>query len=78
MPKSRLLPTLSALFAVVIWGGTFIATKIALKEVSPATIVWIRFGIGVIVLGITVLSRKQFALVDLSSCLHGFYLFVVC
>jgi drug/metabolite transporter (DMT)-like permease len=62
MPKSRLLPTLSALFAVVIWGGTFIATKIALTEVSPATIVWIRFGIGVIVLGIMVLVRKQFAL----------------
>ena len=62
MPKHRLLPTLSALFAVIIWGGTFIATKIALKEVSPATIVWIRFGIGVIVLGITVFARKQFAL----------------
>jgi drug/metabolite transporter (DMT)-like permease len=62
MPKSRLLPTLSALFAVVIWGGTFIATKIALTEVSPATIVWIRFGIGVIVLGIMVFVRKQFAL----------------
>jgi drug/metabolite transporter (DMT)-like permease len=62
MPKPRALPTLSALFAVIIWGGTFIATKIALKEVSPATIVWIRFGIGVIVLGITVFARKQFAL----------------
>lgn len=62
MPKPRPLPTLSALFAVVIWGGTFIATKIALKEVSPATIVWIRFGIGVIILGIAVLARRQFAL----------------
>jgi drug/metabolite transporter (DMT)-like permease len=62
MPKHRLLPTLSALFAVIIWGGTFIATKVALREVSPATIVWIRFGIGVIVLGITVFARKQFAL----------------
>jgi drug/metabolite transporter (DMT)-like permease len=62
MPKHRLLPTLSALFAVIIWGGTFIATKVALREVSPATIVWSRFGIGVIVLGITVFARKQFAL----------------
>jgi len=59
---SRALPTFSALFAVVIWGGTFIATKIALVEVSPATIVWIRFGIGVIVLGLTVLARRQMAL----------------
>lgn len=62
MSSSRLRPTLSALFAVIIWGGTFVATKVALGEVSPVTIVWIRFGIGVIVLGLTVLVRKQFAL----------------
>lgn len=59
--KFRLLPTLSALFSVVIWGGTFVATKIALTEVSPATIVWSRFGIGVLILGATVLARRQFA-----------------
>ncbi len=62
MSSSRLRPTLSALFAVIIWGGTFVATKVALGEVSPVTIVWIRFGIGVIVLGLAVLVRKQFAL----------------
>ncbi|RJP46748.1 MAG: DMT family transporter [Anaerolineaceae bacterium] len=65
--KSRIFPTLSALFAVVIWGGTFIATKIALTEVSPATIVWIRFGIGVLILGATVLARKQFAIPEKSE-----------
>ena len=59
---NRLLPTLSALFAVIVWGATFVATKIALAEVSPATIVWIRFGIGVLILGATVLARRQFAL----------------
>jgi len=62
MPKSRLLPILEAIFAVVIWGGTFIATKIALQEVSPATIVWLRFGMGVLILGATVLIRRQFSL----------------
>lgn len=62
MSSFRLRPTLSALFAVIIWGGTFVATKVALGEVSPVTIVWIRFGIGVIVLGLAVLVRKQFAL----------------
>jgi drug/metabolite transporter (DMT)-like permease len=60
--KSKVIPTLEALFAVVIWGGTFIATKIALREVSPATIVWLRFAMGVIILGAAVLLRKQFAL----------------
>jgi drug/metabolite transporter (DMT)-like permease len=62
MPKSRFVPLLEAIFAVVVWGGTFIATKIALQEASPATIVWIRFAIGVMILGTTVLLRKQFAL----------------
>ncbi len=61
MPRSRILPVFSALFSVIIWGGTFVATKIALTEVSPATIVWIRFGIGVLILGATVLARRQFA-----------------
>jgi drug/metabolite transporter (DMT)-like permease len=61
MPKSKLIPYLEAIFAVVVWGGTFIATKIALREVSPATIVWLRFGMGVIILGAAVFARKQFA-----------------
>ncbi len=59
---NRLLPTLSALFAVVVWGATFIATKIALQEVSPATIVWVRFAMGVVILGAAVGMRKQFAI----------------
>lgn len=67
MPKSRLLPTLEAVFAVVIWGGTFIATKIALQEASPATIVWVRFAIGVLILGVTVLQRRQFAFPERSD-----------
>jgi drug/metabolite transporter (DMT)-like permease len=65
--RARVLPTLSALSSVIIWGGTFVATKIALTEVSPATIVWIRFGIGVLILGATVLARRQFALPDPSD-----------
>ncbi len=60
--KPILIPILEAVFTVVIWGGTFIATKIALQEVSPATIVWLRFGMGVIVLGFAVQLRKQFSI----------------
>jgi drug/metabolite transporter (DMT)-like permease len=59
--KSRLIPILEAVFTVVIWGATFIATKIALQEVSPATIVWLRFAMGVLILGAAVILRKQFA-----------------
>jgi len=53
---------LEALFAVAVWGATFVATKFALRELSPASIVWLRFGIGVFILGVTVIIRKQFAL----------------
>lgn len=53
---------MEALFAVVVWGASFIATKIALQEISPITIVWLRFLMGVIVLGMAVFLRGQFAL----------------
>ncbi len=68
--KSKLIPILEAVFTVVIWGGTFIATKIALQEVSPATIVWLRFGMGVMVLGAAVRLRKQFEIPDRSEWLY--------
>jgi len=64
MPRSRLLPTLEALFAVIVWGASFIATKIALRDVSPVTIVWLRFSMGVVILGFAVALRRQFALPD--------------
>jgi drug/metabolite transporter (DMT)-like permease len=70
-------------FAVVAWGASFIATKVALQngiappaaayssqasapaalqEISPVTIVWLRFAMGVAILGAAVLARRQFAL----------------
>ncbi len=62
MPKSKFLPILEALFAVIVWGASFIATKVALRDVSPVTVVWLRFAMGVVILGIVVAARKQFAL----------------
>ena len=53
------MPWVEATFAVVVWGSTFIATKVALREVSPAGVVWLRFAIGVVVLGATVAIRRQ-------------------
>lgn len=88
-----------AIFAVVVWGASFIATKVALqngispspvatsnakndvqveqqgnspreispreispREISPVTVVWLRFAMGVAILGIAVVARRQFAL----------------
>ncbi|MBT3190600.1 MAG: DMT family transporter [Anaerolineae bacterium] len=62
MSKSKIFPYLEVLFAVIVWGASFIATKIGVKEVSPITVVWLRFGMGVIILGIAVAVRKEFAL----------------
>jgi drug/metabolite transporter (DMT)-like permease len=62
MPRRRLRVYLEALFAVVIWGATFVATKIALRDISPSTLVWLRFGIGLVILGAAVITRHQFAL----------------
>jgi len=62
MTKSKLIPILEALFAVIVWGASFIATKVAVQDVSPVTVVWLRFAMGVVILGIAVFARNQFAL----------------
>jgi drug/metabolite transporter (DMT)-like permease len=36
---------------MLLWGGSFIATKIALQDLSAVTLVWVRFLIGVVILG---------------------------
>ncbi len=59
MNRYAWLPWLEATFAVVVWGGTFIATKVALRELAPASVVWLRFAIGVAVLGLALLLRRQ-------------------
>lgn len=53
---------LKALFAVTAWGASFVATKIALQYVVPTALVWIRFGMGVAILGLAVGLSKQFSL----------------
>ncbi|MBV5323586.1 DMT family transporter, partial [bacterium] len=45
----------------VVWGGSFIATKIAVGQISPNTVVWIRFTMGIPLIFFAVIIRKQFA-----------------
>ncbi len=56
---AQIITYLKILFAVTAWGASFVATKIALDSVSPVTIVWLRFTIGIIIMGIIVVFRKQ-------------------
>jgi drug/metabolite transporter (DMT)-like permease len=53
---------LKALFAVTVWGASFVATKIALQYMAPTTLVWMRFAMGVAILGLAVGLTKQFSL----------------
>jgi len=53
---------LKALFAVTVWGASFVATKISLQYVVPTTVVWLRFAMGVVILGLAVGLGKQFSL----------------
>ena len=46
MRNTGLVPYFEVLFAVVVWGASFIATKIGLQDVTPITVVWMRFGMG--------------------------------
>lgn len=62
MPHSKTIPYLEALFAVIVWGASFIATKVALQHISPIAVVWLRFSMGVLVLGIAVSMRGRFSL----------------
>lgn len=50
-----------ALFAVFVWGASFVATKVSLKYIDPTAVVWLRFSMGVCILGFAVALKKQFA-----------------
>ena len=39
----------------------WVATKVALQQVQPVTVVWLRFAMGVIILGLGMVIRRQFA-----------------
>jgi len=57
--KSHTLKYLLIILAVIFWGSSFIATKVALKELSPETIVSLRLIIASVFLFITALLLKK-------------------
>lgn len=61
MKSPRFYAYLGVTLAVLAWGGSFIATKVALRQVSPVTVIWLRFGIGVIILGLAAWGAGQLA-----------------
>lgn len=49
MPRTSWLPYIEILFAVIAWGASFIATKVALGSAFPLTIFWLRFAMGLVI-----------------------------
>ena len=62
MNRARLVPYLQATFAVVLWGASFVATKVALCYLAPDALVWLRFAMGLVLLGIATAARGQMQL----------------
>jgi drug/metabolite transporter (DMT)-like permease len=57
--RSALVPRLAAFAAVVLWGISFVATKAALRELSPVTLIFTRFALGVLVLVLILTLRRE-------------------
>ena len=67
--KSLTLKYLLIIFAVIFWGSSFIATKVALKELSPETIISLRLIIASVFLFVTAIVYKKDFSINLKS--HG-------
>ncbi len=57
--RATLAPRLAAFGAVVLWGGSFVATKAALREVPPVTLIFSRFALGIAVLFLILRFKGQ-------------------
>ncbi len=65
-----------ALAAVIFWGFSFIATKVALREVHPFTILTLRYAIGALLLLSAQLSRDR-TFFKMFSCRNWIYIFIL-
>jgi drug/metabolite transporter (DMT)-like permease len=63
-PSSTTRAYVGAVVAVVVWGASFIATKIAVRQTDPFTVICLRFGIGIPVLFAAVARRGEFEIPD--------------
>jgi drug/metabolite transporter (DMT)-like permease len=58
--SSGLAIRLKASLAILFWGASFIATKIALRDAHPATIILLRFAFGAAVLWLAIARGRMF------------------
>lgn len=82
MAKSRTLGHLAALFTIIVWGTTFVCTKVLLESFTPCEILIFRFALGFLALclmshhrlkGVTRKQEMLFAAAGLTGvCLYYF------
>lgn len=58
----RLTAYLKLTASAVIWGISFIAIKIAVTEVPPAVVIWLRFNLSLVILFLFLLLRRELTL----------------
>jgi drug/metabolite transporter (DMT)-like permease len=68
--KDTTVASFKALISVLVWGASFVAVKIGLKYLPPYTLVWLRFTIGLLILGAVVGIRRQFSLPSKKAWLY--------
>jgi drug/metabolite transporter (DMT)-like permease len=72
LTSSRTFRYLLILLAIIFWGTSFVATKTALNEIKPVTIIILRLILASALLSIIAFSTKKDFLVNLKS--HGWIL----
>jgi RarD protein len=63
--KPASVARLKALIAVIMWGGSLPSVKVAVAEVSLSTLVWLRFGSGLIALLLFLVVRRRLRILPL-------------
>ena len=67
MQNTILKARLQVFFAITVWAMSFISTKIALLQVSPFTVIWLRFSIGLVIIAVAGAVRKELKLPTLKD-----------
>jgi drug/metabolite transporter (DMT)-like permease len=61
LSKTKLGAYFAAVLAIVLWGMSFVSIKIALEEVTPLSLILLRFTIAAGIIGLAAWSRKEWS-----------------
>jgi drug/metabolite transporter (DMT)-like permease len=61
MKRREAIALIEAVFAIVIWGISFVFMKIALREISAVTVIVLRYAVGTLMVGLFAWQRGDFA-----------------